>query len=232
MKKNLPQHIGYIVDGNRRWAKAQDLPTTDGYDYCLQEALPQVLRTTFDAGISEISTWVFSTENWRRSPREVAYLMKLAPTAIDDYLLPLAHEYQAKVVQIGRRDRLPDFVQKVLIKSEAETAHYTKRQINICADYGGQDELVRAIQKIAEAKVPSKKITPELVSRYLDSESCRPLDLIVRTGGELRLSGFLLWLSSYSELFFTPKFFPELTPDDVHAILDDYAKRERRFGAK
>lgn len=225
---NIPRHIGYILDGNRRWAKQHGLPTYEGH-LAGVNALEDVIRATIESGVEYISFYTWSTENWSRAEAEVSSIMKLIRRLFKMELKKLIAE-GCKVVVAGSRDRLPEDIIKMIDEAEAVSANGTRATLVMCFNYGGQQEIVRATQKIIEDGVPSSEITPEVFAQYLDHPEVPPCDLIVRTSGEQRLSNFMLWRSAYSEFVFLDKFWPEMKPEDVDDILNTYKNRKRRYG--
>ena len=225
---HIPVHIGYIVDGNRRWAKQHGLPTYEGH-LAGYNALKDVAMETFNQGVKYASFYVFSTENWKRSEKEVSKLMGLAFRIIkSDINIFLDNNVKLRV--IGSRERLSDKLNKAIDESEAATAHLTGGEYLVCLNYGGQLEIVDALKQIITSGTSSEDVTPELIAEYLYAPEVPPVDLIVRTSGEQRLSNFMLWRSAYSELLFLDKLWPDMTKADVPVILKEYEQRQRRGG--
>lgn len=228
MSDVTPRHVGIIIDGNRRWAKQHGLPGYEGHlagHNTLTEVLPELMH----AGVTYASLYVFSTENWKRSEDEVSRLMALILNILTNDL-KMFHENQVRLQVLGRQDGLSDKVLAAIERAESETQHHTRGTVALCFNYGGQQEIVDATRQIIEAGVAADDVTPELVAHYLYAPDIPPVDLIVRTSGEQRLSNFMLWRAAYSELLFLDKPWPDMTKDDIHAILDEYSKRQRRFG--
>lgn len=223
-----PKHIGFIMDGNRRWAKSRGLPTVMGHKKG-QQALRNVLRATVDQGVEYATVYAFSTENWSRDEKEVSYLMELIVKALGKYVDEF-NEMGAKVVFLGELDRLPRAVREAIDKAEQATADNTKATLGICFNYGGQIELVDAVKKIVQDGLVADDIDERVIADRLYHPEIPPCDLIVRTSGEERLSNFMLWRAAYSEFMFIDKFWPEMTKQDVADILDKYSRRNRRFG--
>lgn len=223
-----PQHIGYILDGNRRWAKKHGLPTYEGH-LAGYNALKDVIEATADAGVKYISFYTFSTENWNRAEDEVRGLMKLIRRLFNGDVKRLVSEGYRLVV-LGGRENLPDDVCEMIDKAETNSRNGTKATLAMCFNYGGQQEIVRAAQKAIESGMQASDITNTNFVQFLDHPDVPPCDLIIRTSGEQRLSNFMLWRSAYSELMFLDKLWPEMTKNDVSAILEEYQKRTRRFG--
>lgn len=224
----IPKHIGYVIDGNRRWAKMHGLPTYEGY-LAGYNAIKEVLLETLHSGVKYATAYIFSTENWKRSKDEVGYLMVMLLRALESDLPTfLEHNVQLKV--IGTRDGLSDAVLKAIDKAEDKTASLNGGTLLLCLNYGGQLEIVDAVKKIVQSGLESEDITAEVISNNLYAPEVPPCDLIVRTSGEQRLSNFMLWRAAYSEFIFLEKNWPDMTKEDVSAILEEYASRHRRFG--
>lgn len=225
----VPRHIGYILDGNRRWAKSHGLPTYEGH-LAGVNALEDVLRTTIEAGVEYVSFYTWSTENWNRAEAEVNAMMKLIRRVFKTEMKKLIAE-GCRLVVVGSRDRLPGDINAMIDQAEAASMGGTRATLVMCFNYGGQQEIVRAAQRAIEAGVEPDSLTAESFVQYLDHPDVPPCDLIVRTSGEQRLSNFMLWRSAYSELIFIDKYWPDMTPEDVGAILSEYNNRKRRYGA-
>jgi len=224
-EKNLPCHLGIIMDGNRRWAKEHNLPTMEGHRRGA-ETLKTIALAAKKKGIQTLTFFCFSTENWNRPKGEVDYLMKLLHEIFANHFPELQKE-QIKIRVIGQKDRLPQEALKDIEITEKETADYTGMTLNLALSYGGRAEIVDAIKKIIKSGIDPEKITEETVKKNLWTSD---VDLIVRTGGEQRLSGFLLWQAAYSEFLFVNKYWPEFSEVDLEAALANYASRQRRFG--
>lgn len=225
----IPQHIGYIVDGNRRWAKEHGLPAYEGH-LAGYNAIQDVARATFHAGVKYMSAYIFSTENWKRSQDEVGKLMGLVLKLLTADLHYFTEE-NIKLLVIGSRDNLEDKLLAAIENAEAVTANNTAGTLALCFNYGGQLEIADAVRSMLRSGVTADKVTPEVIAEHLyGGVEIPPCDLIVRTSGEQRLSNFMLWRAAYSELLFLDKKWPEMTPDDVAMILNEYAGRQRRFG--
>jgi undecaprenyl diphosphate synthase len=219
-QKELPKHITVIPDGNRRWAKKKGLPRLEGHRKG-QDAISKIIKRAGDLGIHTLTFWGFSTENWRRDKSEIDFLMDL---------------FETRIIHLGRKDRIPPSLQKKIIDAEEKTRKFTKHTLNIALDYGGQDELVRAASKIArevrDNNLATEEICCEKFNNYLDTkEQLYPYpDLVIRTSGEKRLSGFLSWQLAYAELYFSDLEMPDFGPDQLEDAINDYMGRERRFG--
>lgn len=224
----IPRHVGFIIDGNRRWAKKHGLPPYEGH-LAGYNALKDVVTETADAGVKYISLYTFSTENWSRAKEEVSNIMALMMRLFktDVHLLL---ENDLRLVVLGSRDKLPKKMNDAIDRVQEVTAHCKKSTVAVCFNYGGQQEVVAAVQQLIEQNIAAADVTPELISKHLYQPDVPEVDLIVRTSGEKRLSNFMLWRSPYSELLFLDKFWPDMTKHDVADIIEEYSNRHRRFG--
>ncbi|MGO3701621.1 MAG: polyprenyl diphosphate synthase [Candidatus Saccharimonadales bacterium] len=227
-EKTIPRHIGYIVDGNRRWAKRHGLPTYEGH-LAGYNAIQDVARATFDAGVQFMTAYIFSTENWKRSEEEVGKLMGLVLKMLTADL-PKFSENDIRLRIIGSRDNVDEKILAAIDNAEAETAHNTAGTLVLCFNYGGQLEIADACKKIVQSGIDVSEITPELIEQNLYAPEVPPIDLVVRSSGEQRLSNFMLWRAAYSELLFIEKSWPDMEREDVDAIIEEYTHRSRRFG--
>jgi len=231
MKENrMPSHVAIIMDGNGRWARQRGLARTEGHKEGLKTAKRIVLASRKEK-IEFLSLFVFSTENWKRTEQEVGFLMSLIRAHITKEL-NFYRKNEIRIVHSGERNGLPHDVLSEIDKAIENTSQYSSLTVNLAINYGGRDEIVRAMQRIlASQENDDENPIDELkIMRYLDHPEIPDPDLIIRTGGEIRLSNFLLWQSAYSELYFSSKYWPDFTPEDLHAALIDYVHRERRFG--
>lgn len=224
----VPSHIGYIVDGNRRWAREHGLPAYEGH-LAGYNAIKEVAEATFEAGVQYVSVYAFSTENWKRSADEVNKIMGLVLRLLSADL-PVFEDNNIRLRILGNREGVQDKIVKAIENAEARTADNTGGTLALCFNYGGQQEVVDAVKHIIESGASVDDVTPDSIAQNLYAPEVPGCDLIVRTSGEQRLSNFMLWRSAYSELSFVEKKFPEMTKDDVHAILEEYSNRNRRFG--
>ena len=225
---SLPQHIGYIVDGNRRWAKKHGLPTYEGH-LAGYNGLKDVLIESLNRGVKYASAYVFSTENWKRTAEEVNNLMGLLLRVLESDV-PIFVENRIRLRVIGTREGLPKAVIKAIDRAEATTAELDGGELLLCLNYGGHLEIADAVKKIIQSGVSADDVTPEMIAQNLYAPEVPPCDLIVRTSGEQRLSNFMLWRAAYSELLFVDKLWPDMTKEDVSVILEEYQRRNRRFG--
>ena len=224
----IPKHVGYIVDGNRRWAKAHGLPYYEGH-MAGYNVLQDIARANFDAGVEYLSLYIFSTENWKRSKDEVGRLLKLILQVIATDL-HIFKEENIRLKIIGSKNKLSEKIIKAIEKAENETKDNTRGTMILCFNYGGQLEIVDAIKKIVQSGIKSEDIDENTVARNLYVPEVPPLDILVRTSGEKRISNFMLWRVAYAEMVYLEKNWPDMTKEDVKAILKEYSKRHRRFG--
>ena len=223
-----PVHLGMILDGNRRWAKDHGLPTLEGHRKGADN-LHDIAVAAFDRGVDYVSAYVFSTENWSRTEKEVSYLMGMVTRYLEKYLDEF-NDRGIRVVILGRKEGLRRKVLNALTKSEEATANNTKGTLAFCFNYGGRDEIVDATKQLIAAGKTADEITPEMFEQALYHPEIPSIDLLVRTSGEHRLSGFMLWRASYAELMFTDKHWPDFTEADLDKVLIEFGNRKRRFG--
>lgn len=228
---SAPKHLAIIPDGNRRWARARGLEPAVGHRVGFLETSPTVVEAAFAAGVHTVTHWYFSTENWGRSEAEVGALMDLYQQVVREQL-PLWQRWGAQVRWLGRRDRVPTGLRDALLGAEQQTAENTDRVYNVALDHGGRDAIGRGVRAALAAGVTPEELEGQL-GRFLDTagQPHPEPDLILRTSGEQRLSGLLLWQSPYAELAFLEPCFPAVTAKDVEAALAWYATRSRRWGA-
>lgn len=219
------RHLGIIADGNRRWAKEHGLPSIEGHRQGLK-SIEALVNGAMEAGIPYVTFYVFSTENWGRSEKEVSYIMKLAETKILGY----AEKMKAKngrMVILGAKNRITPKLLTIIEKAEAITKDCDGITVGFCFNYGGEHEIADAANIAMEVE---GEITPETIRKHLYHPEIPDIDMVVRTSGEERISGFMLWRSSYAEFMFIKKYFPEMNADDISAIIEEYEHRNRRFG--
>lgn len=224
----IPKHVGFIMDGNRRWATSHSIPEMDGH-LTGYNAMKEVLTAAYDSGIKYVTLYAFSTENWNRKSQEVSAIMRLALSAVAKDLNFLI-EKGVRVVFLGRRDGLSNKVLAALNKAEAATASLTKATLAVCFNYGGKQEIVDAVRACIRDGLSETEINEQAITSRLYAPEVPPLDIIVRTSGEKRLSNFMLWRADYSELYFLQKYWPDMTKEDVADIIKEYNRRQRRFG--
>ncbi len=225
---SLPKHIAFICDGNRRWATSKGLPKLIGHKKGY-ENIKTIAQACFDRGIAVVSVYVFSTENWNRDAKEVSYLMDLVLKLFTSELEELTKQ-GVRVVVSGSRDRLDARILAAIDESRTQTSKNRKGTINLCFNYGGQQEIADAFKKLTDDNISAKDITPELIGDYLYQPELPAVDYIIRTSGEQRLSNFLLWDSAYAELEFVPMHWPAFGVKELNQVLSEYNKRQRRFG--
>lgn len=223
------KHLAIILDGNRRWARERGLPTFEGHRVGY-ERIKDVSRWCLERNIKILTVYAFSTENWNRSKEEVKYLMTLMNKAFSEELDEL-NKLGFKINIIGSRDRISRTIKKNIEKIENETKNNKKAILNICFNYGGRLEIVEAVKKIVEEGIEVEKINEELIGKYIWFKGQPEPDLIVRTSGEKRLSGFLTWTSVYSELYFPRCYWPDFDEKELDKAIKEFNKRNRRFGA-
>ncbi len=226
MAENL-QHLAIVMDGNGRWARNKGKPRTAGHTEGLK-AVKKIVKTASDLGIPYITLYTFSTENWKRTEEEVGFLMGLIKKHLRAELDFYA-ENNLRVLHIGDIDGLPKDIAEELTAIKEKTAAYTGTSVVLAINYGGRNEIIRAIQKLK--KDETADLTESLFSDKLDTHGIPPVDPFIRTGGEKRLSNFLLWQSAYAELYFSDKLWPDWTPEDLQQAVNDYMHRERRYGS-
>jgi len=224
----IPTHVGYIIDGNRRWAKSHGIPTYEGH-LAGYNTLKEIAIETHDRGVEFVSAYVFSTENWKRSADEVKRLMNLVLKLVSSDL-PEFHARNIRLRIAGTREGVSPKILKAIDKAEAETAHNTGGTFILCFNYGGQLEVVDAVKAIIREGIPAEEVDEKVIADHLYTPEVPPLDVVVRTSGEQRLSNFMLWRTAYSEFIFLEKNWPDMTKDDVTFIMNEYAHRQRRFG--
>lgn len=225
--KNLPLHVGIIPDGNRRWAKSQGLDAIKGYSKVDYNHIESLLLEAKELGIKYMSLWFFSTENWKRPKSEVNFLFSHFENNVK-VVLSGAIKNKIRIKHIGRKDRLPKKVLDGLSLLENETSNFSDFTALICMDYGGRDEIIRTVNNIISSG--KDNISEEDFKKYLDTSGIPDPDLIIRTSGEQRLSGFMPFQSVYSEFYFVDMHFPDFKPKDLKVAIEDYSKRKRRLG--
>ncbi|MBO9654215.1 isoprenyl transferase [Agrobacterium sp. SOY23] len=232
-RSSIPEHVAIIMDGNGRWAKQRGLPRVMGHRRGV-EAVRETVRAAGECGIRYLTLFAFSSENWRRPEAEVSDLMGLLKAFIRRDLAEL-HRENVRVRIIGDRQGLKNDIRSLLEEAEHMTADNTKLTLVIAFNYGSRDEIARATASIArdvaEGRLSADAITPEMISARLDTSGMPDPDLIIRTSGEERLSNFLLWQAAYSEFLFVPEYWPDFDRKLFFSAIEQYATRDRRFGA-
>ncbi|TVQ37025.1 MAG: di-trans,poly-cis-decaprenylcistransferase [Spirochaetaceae bacterium] len=228
---SVPTHVGIIMDGNGRWATARKLPRSSGHQEGL-EAAKRIVRAAADTGTRYLSLYAFSTENWNRTADEVKFLMGL----VTGYLrkeLPFYQQVGVRVVHSGDLKRLPRAVRNEVKGVIADTRQFNRIIVNLALNYGGRDEILRSVNRIWKRRLKDSEATPldaDQLRRSLDLPDFPDPDLVIRTGGERRLSNFLIWQCAYAELYFCDKLWPDWGYDDYLAAVRDYSRRKRNFG--
>jgi undecaprenyl diphosphate synthase len=223
-----PRHVAIIADGNRRWARERGLPVLAGHIQGI-EAIRPIVRRARDRGVETLSVYTFSTENWNRPDDEVAGLFGLIDGAVRQYTDELITE-GVRVRVIGRLHEAPADVQRSIRSAEERTGHGTRMTLNICFNYSGRAEIVDAARALLAARADPQAIDEPHFAEHLYTAGQGDVDLIIRTGGDQRTSNFLLWQAAYAELVFCAKFWPDFSEEDFDAALDEYERRDRRFG--
>ncbi len=221
-------HIAFIPDGNRRWARRKSFPALKGHQIGY-DRFKDVADWCLDRGIHEVSLWGFSTENWKRSQEEVGWLMDLFLKMLTVDLKEFA-EREIRLKVIGRRSDLSDKMRSAIEDAEATTKDYTKGQVNLFFNYGGHPEIIEGVKRCIDEGLTSDQIDDELFTSKLWTAGTSNPDLIVRTSGEQRLSGFIPWSGAYSELYFSRLHWPAFSEEELDAAIASYKDRERRFG--
>lgn len=224
----IPEHLGLILDGNRRWARERGLPIIEGHRQGYLN-LKTIAKAASKQGVRYISAYVFSSENWNREKDEVRHLMKLLLWILKHEIAELNQE-GIRVRIIGSRLKLGKALIRAIHQAEDITKDNNAGTLLLCLDYGGQQEIVEAVKRIASSGISPDSITPELISANLYAPDVPPVDLLIRTSGEQRISNFMLWESAYSELLFDKVYWPDFTEKNLSSALRTYSKRQRRFG--
>lgn len=227
-QNSLPVHIGFVLDGNRRWAREHNLPLVEGHRQGL-EAFKNVSLAAFERGVKVVSAYIFSTENWKRTEEEVSYLMALVIKAVEKHLKTF-DEAGIRLVHVGSREGVSQKVLDAIDKSVEKTKDNTNGTLALCFNYGGKPEIVNAVKQIVAAGTRAEDVSAALIEQKLYAPEIPPLDLLIRTSGEHRTSGFMMWRSDYAELMFVDKNWPDYSIEDLDGALEEYKQRNRRFG--
>ena len=225
----IPRHVAIMMDGNGRWAKRRYLPRVFGHKAGVDTLVKTVLACA-DRGIEHLTVFAFSSENWKRPAEEVSFLMGLVLVAVEKYLAKLASR-GVRIRMIGDRNQLNERLRQACDHAESSTAHNTRINLSVCFNYGGRWDMVQACRRAMRDGVPPDALDEAVLSRYMALNFAPDPDLFIRTGGEMRISNFLLWQSAYSEFVFTERLWPDFDESDIDAALLAYAQRDRRFGA-
>lgn len=226
---SVPTHVGIIVDGNRRWARARRLPTLEGHRHGYRR-VQEVGRWLIDRGVAWATFYLFSTENWKRSEEEVGYLMRLLEGGLEEDVEGFVRD-GIRLRFVGSRPRLSARLQELMAHAERATSPGARGTIVAAINYGGQQDIVEGVQALARAGTDLSVLTADQLKFALSTATLPPADLIIRTSGEQRLSNFLLWEAAYAELYFTPTYFPDVDAATLDHALAWYADRDRRLGA-
>lgn len=227
-KNNIPEHIAIIMDGNRRWAKKRGLPSIEGHG-AGYEQFKKISEKCRKLGVKILTVYAFSAENWKRGKEEVSYLMKLLEAALKKERGNFMKQ-GIRLNILGQIERLPDSLGRLVCEVMEETKNNKEGILNLALSYGGRDEIIEAVKKIISEKIQPEDVNEEIFSKHLRTAGQPDPALLIRTSGEQRLSGFLPWQSVYSELYFSPKLWPEFTEDDLEDAIKEYQERKRRFG--
>ena len=227
-QSSIPYHVGMIMDGNGRWARLQGLPRLEGHR-AGTENIRRVLQACGEYGIKVVTIYAFSTENWYRPREEVRGLMGILEWVLESEVRNL-HEQGVKLRHIGELEGLSDKLRAAVVDAIELTKNNDRLILNVAFNYGGRSEIVRGVQRLLEEHVRPDEVDEELLGHYLYTAGLPDPDLIIRTGGEMRLSNFLIWQSAYAEYYSTPKFWPDFDKEALNKALQAYAQRERRFG--
>jgi len=223
-----PNHVAIIMDGNGRWAARQGLPRIAGHERGTDN-IRRITEASSELGIKYLTLWAFSTENWSRPMEEVTGIMRLLGEALERETVEL-HRQGAQLRHIGSLDGLAPDLRRSVEDAIELTRNNTRLVLTLAFDYGGRQELVRAIKKIVDSGVAPGQVDETMVERYLFTSDLPDPDLVIRTSGEHRMSNFLIWQAAYAELHFCPVFWPDFGPEHLREAIDDFARRERRFG--
>lgn len=226
----IPKHVAIIPDGNRRWAKEKGLPVFEGHRRGAENFI-ELSKKAYRMGVTVFTLWAFSTENWKRTNEEVGGLMKLFDYMLDTQIQIIIKE-KIRIIHLGRKDRLGSVFADKIHQVQEKTKHFDQHYLVFALDYGGRDEIIRAISKMSNDQYPMANIQEKDFNMYLDTKDLpypEP-DLIIRTSGEQRTSGFMPWQSVYAEYAFEKKHFPDFTSADLEKAVHDYSLRQRRFG--
>ena len=229
-KDNLPLHVAITMDGNGRWAQNRKLPRTSGHDQGLH-TVKRIVKAATELGIKYLTLYVFSTENWKRAEQEVGFLMNLIHIHLCGEL-QFYKDNGIKLNHIGNLSTLPKNIQKDINDAIEDTKNFKGMTLNLAINYGGRDEIIRGVKKIISDSIPSDKIDETLISKYLDMPESPDVDLLIRTGGEQRLSNYLLWHIPYAEQIYTDTLWPDYSNEEFFNHIENYQRRNRRFGAE
>lgn len=225
----IPKHIAIIADGNRRWAKQQGMLGIMGHKAAVDRTFEPLIRSAQELSVQYLTFWVFSTENWKRPAEEIELLMQLFRQGFDEKI-KLFHQHKVRLQVIGDLTRFPNDIQETVKNAVRQTAEYQSITVIFAMNYGGRDELIRAMHRCADQKSDMSSVSAAELAQYLDTAQFPDPDLIIRTGGEQRLSGFMLWQAEYAELYFTQVLFPDFSADELQRAVIEFSHRQRRYG--
>jgi undecaprenyl diphosphate synthase len=228
--KNPPYHVGIIMDGNGRWAKANNKPRLQGHR-AGTENLRRVLTNSVEFGVKMLTIYAFSTENWKRPTFEVMGLMRILEDVIDRELQEL-NKNGVQLRHIGRLEKLQPAIRNKVLHAIEVTQNNDRLVLNVAFNYGGREEIVHAVQQVIEGGIPADKVTEELLSQYMYTANCPDPDLIIRTSGEFRTSNFLIWQAAYAEYYITPTYWPDFDKAEYYQALQSFEQRDRRYGGR
>jgi len=226
---NLPQHVAIIMDGNRRWARSRNLDPIKGHEQATLKVIEPLIEHCGKLKIPYVTFWAFSTENWKRDEEELKGLFDVFRLGLGTLAMRFIQK-GARLKILGDVNRFPEDIAKKTLEMMQMSSKNNKINVTFALNYGGRDEILRAVKKIIADNVPANSVTEDLFSSYLDTAGVPDPDLIIRTGGEQRVSGYLPWQSVYSELYFTPTLFPDFSPLEFEKAIINYQTRQRRMG--
>lgn len=224
----VPRRVGIIMDGNGRWARMRGLPRFEGHRQGARAVMVAV-ESAIVLGISDLTLFAFSTENWQRPEREVSFLMWLLSVHLR-LQRPRIKRLGVRFMHLGRIDELPTHIQKAFLKLQEATKRNSRITVRLALNYGGRREIVDAVKRIIRSGINADGLDEDSFTDFFYHPNFSDIDLLIRTGGEMRISNFLLWQSSYAELYFTPVLWPDFGYDDLNAAVKEYGRRTRRFG--
>lgn len=227
-KTKIPKHVAIIMDGNRRWAKKQGLSAVGGHNYVVDKVIEPIIEHSGDLGIQYLTLWAFSTENWKRDPVELSGIMALFKRGIIEKLGGLI-ERGARLRFIGDLSKFRPDLQEGMKQAVEKSKDNKKINVTFALNYGGRDEIVRAVGRLI-SESDGQSVSESVIQQYLDTAGMPDPDLIIRTGGEQRLSGFMMWQSAYSEFYFTETLMPDFTVEKFDLAIEEYQHRQRRYG--
>lgn len=232
-KSRIPKHVAIIMDGNRRWAKKRGLTSVGGHNYVVDTVIEPIIEHCGDLGVEYLTMWAFSTENWKRDPVELSGIMALFKRGIMEKIGGLI-EKGARLRFIGDLSKFSPDLQKGMEVAREKSKQNTKINVTFALNYGGRDEILRAVKRMINDPTRSDlvglRLEEQTFENYLDTAGMPDPDLIIRTGGEQRLSGFMMWQSEYSEFYFTETLMPDLSIEKFDLAIEEYQRRQRRYG--